>query len=209
MIPLIKKTCIALAFIFLLATGLNAQTVNLKVGSKLKYDVNFKGMKYNFIMTIKKLKPTVVFDYEMTAPANKKGTVTISAKDMDSARELYNLFKGGPVTLKGQTSGFLSRKVYDELVTDGETNFKPNVGEQTDNFSNASSQTTSLKVNGTTVDIPTEWFFDRVGTGEESSYHYSFTVLKNKDFPLITNMDLGWSIFLREMDNVEYIKKEE
>src|SRR5207249_1025986 len=50
----------------------------MKPGTVLTYDVNAKDKKYQFIVTVKKLGDDIAFDWKMTDPINKNGTVSMS-----------------------------------------------------------------------------------------------------------------------------------
>ena len=72
-----------MAFFFCTAQPAGAiEKFEVKVGNELTYHVKNKGKEYDFIITVKDLNAlnenAIVFDWQMTAPVNKKGTITIS-----------------------------------------------------------------------------------------------------------------------------------
>jgi hypothetical protein len=200
----IKTIVVSFLFATVFVGVTRAQDIKLKVGSKMIYAVNFQGKKYDFTVTIKSMKPNMVFDYKMSAPVSKNRTVTILQGAMDSAIELYNYFSGGPLTLKTKTSVFLSRKNFTKILEGGRTNIKIGPGKDTGSFHSDSMDTQEYKINGKMIRISAFWISDN--DGQPAERYKAIGILRNKDFPLIMNMDLGWTISLREMKNVDYIE---
>jgi len=203
-------------FLFLLipvfAMALPKKTlVRFKHGSKITYAVDNRGKSYNLIITIVKTSPDLEFSYELTAPFNKKGSITIKAKDLDSARSLHNDFMGGSLTLKGEVSLFLSRILYAETcmagMNEGGTWFQANTNEAMDTFSTGEQIKKDIKINGRTVSIDADKIFDHVDD-QTGSYHYTITVLRNENFPLILDMNLGLSLAIKSMDDVEVYQED-
>jgi nitrogen fixation protein len=182
-----------------------------KHGSRLVYTIENKNTTEEFVVTIRKLTPDLVFNYELSN-SGKKGSVTIPAKDMDSARILNSAFPGGSVTLDNQVSLFLSHIIYAEVamagMNDYGTNFVANPGEAIDTFSRGEPIKKDIKVNGRLMPIDVEKFYDHVDP-VSGNYHYTFTILKNENFPLILDMDLGWNLHLKQIEDVEITKTED
>jgi len=186
--------------------------VNLKHGSQLIYDVDAGNAHYNLTVTIKKIKPELSFSYETSGPNPKKGSITIPAKDIDSARSLNNDFGGGNKDLDGETSIFLSRTIYAEVamagMTEGGTSFKANSNETMENFTKGEPNQNEIKVNNKIIQIDGERFYDYVDE-KHGNYHYAFTIMKSENYPLILDMNLGWILHLKEMKDVEVVVMKE
>jgi len=187
-------------------------TIVLKHGSVLIYDIDANSEKFDLIVTLKKVKPEIVFSYETSGPSKKKGTITIPAAAIDSSRTLNNDFSGGNKTLNGELSLFLSRLIYGELamagMNEGGTSFRANPKDTMENFTRGEPNLNEIKVNGHNIQIDGERFYDFVNE-KTGNYHYAFTVLKNEEFPLILDMNLGWILHLKQIDGVDVMKVEE
>lgn len=84
----------------------------VKPGTKLIYEVTTEQSKYNFIVTVKDLKGTS-FDWEMTRPADLKGTINHTAKALQNAFKMYNYFHSETRTLDDVTlSVWISQKFF-------------------------------------------------------------------------------------------------
>jgi hypothetical protein len=92
----------------------------VKVGNELTYHVKSKGKEYDFIVTIKELSAlnenAIVFDWQMTAPVNKKGTITIGHDAATNSKAFYNWFADGEKKLDKETSIFIAFMLNIELV---------------------------------------------------------------------------------------------
>lgn len=91
----------------------------IKPGVKLIYDVEAGNMKYSFTITIKDIKGGA-FDWAMSAPVNKNGSVKQTPRALLSGNVLYNRFAGGAVMLDDRTTSvWLSQKVADHFNKNG------------------------------------------------------------------------------------------
>jgi len=181
-----------------------ASNFKLQVGNKLIYTVDQGLERYNFIMTIKTLAPTVTFDWKMTAPVNKNGTIIMNKNAMDSAITMFNYFNGGTTKLTKQTSAFLSRNLYKQLQ-DGSEKIKFSVTENEDEveeFEKIEKPKTppsgsiyfpySKKVKGK------KFLFDCFIL-ENKDGSNGLRVWKNEQFPLIIYMQTNFKIYLSEI----------
>lgn len=86
----------------------------MQVGDQLVYRVEAGDSEYDFTVTPTKLsKSGITFKYEMSAPADKKGVITINAAALKSSTAMYNKFSGGNVNLKDEVSVFASKAMKD------------------------------------------------------------------------------------------------
>jgi hypothetical protein len=194
------------------ATPPKRTSVNFKHGSRLVYTIENKSGAYDLTVTIRKTSPDLVFNYEVSN-SDKKGTITVPAKDLDSARTLNTKFNGESVTLDNEVSIFLSHIIYAEIamagMNDFGTEFKASPGEPMDTFSRGEPAKQEIKVNGRMMTLDVEKFYDHVDPNS-GSYHYTFVILKNENFPLILDMDLGWTSFhLKKIEEVEITKTDD
>ncbi len=108
-------------FLLLCIASINAQAqVKLeeivKPGTKLIYTVKAQGSTYDFIVTVKDVKGKT-FDWEMTKPADMKGSINHTDKALQNAYKMYNYFHSEERTLDDQTLAvWLSQKLFKSLV---------------------------------------------------------------------------------------------
>ena len=164
----------------------------LKPGVVLVYGVDFHGKTYDFIVTVKKLAPDLVFDYEMTAPASKKGNITIKEKALDKSTKQSNMFMGGPVVLEDETTVWVSREVIRQYRGDV-LNIRIDTGSGLEIFLPAkpNDPTYKTELDGKDVEYPI-WHLTHHGK-------QTLWIFDNLAAPLIFKMDLGWKIWLKEI----------
>ncbi len=162
----------------------------LKVGTVMTWGVDFSGQQYDFIVTVKALGPDLKFDYEMTAPANKKGDVTIKAQALVDADRMNNMFGGGPMVLEDKTTVWIAQTFVKEYRAK-EISHRIDTGSGYEIFLPPDEPETTYKatVDGKEVEFPihhithggeqTLWFHDNIAA------------------PIIFKMDLGWKIWLK------------
>lgn len=86
-------------------------------GSKLIYGVRSAGKEYDFIVTLKSLNGAKGFDWVMTAPINKEGTIVHHPKALVSAHEMHNYFQSGTINLQENAlSVWLSSEVFGHFI---------------------------------------------------------------------------------------------
>jgi len=171
-------------------------------GMMLTYGVDFNGSTYDFMLLIhESKKDKVVFEYRMTNPNQTSGTVTMTADALESATSQYNFFRGGPVTLEDMTSVWISRKVFDELTGEkGSSTISPDGGQ------------TSVELIGKKVGYDYSIYnhiskrqFDDIAYyyAESADGNIKYWIGTNRGIPIILKMDLGWKVWLKEMDRAE------
>lgn len=201
-----KNIILLTLFAFVSITS-NAQTETydtIKVGSVLTYSVNADGKKYDFIITIKKLSNSITegasFDWKMTAPINKSGTINISAGAMDSSFAWYNYFSSGTINLENQTSVMLSYWLIEDILyayegeplmtdlqvngvdSDYETFYLKKISEEY-NYTKNGNTLTSMKV-------------DRIANEDGSKW----VLINTKDYhAYIVEMNVGFHIKLKSV----------
>jgi hypothetical protein len=208
------KNLIRLNLVLLLSVILSVSTVFagnkifrdgenfIKVGTKMVYAVVNGDKKYDFIVTVKQLSPELIFDWEMTAPVNTKGTITIPQKDMQHAMAFYNYFSPGSLTLDGETSVWLSNDQFNQIKNNRYGIFKLDGknGKETPmkvirNTPNMPIPVITPIVNGKPMTLNTIYLNNGI-LGENMR---EVVLLDSKDFPIIVKMNLGWTITLKEI----------
>ncbi len=167
----------------------------MKPGAVLTYDVTMSDKKYQFIVTIKKIGDEIAFDWKMSEPVNKTGSVTMSTSAVSKADALFNYFNGGESKLEKETSVFVSKKIVSDVEATTQTSIKINGAEDTATVMSNTISDVGFVVNGNFVSIP-GW--ELLGGSE---IKYTVVVLESARFPLIYRMDLGWKIQLAEIKN--------
>jgi hypothetical protein len=165
-------------------------SVQIEVGTVLTYEVKNGGDEYDFVVTLKKLGDTIVFDYDMPLK-EKKGTITILPNAAATATVYYNLFAGGDVVLKDKSSVVLSQKNFTELRGD-EANSNMKMAPGVENFERKNAATMYVKYKGGNTLLS---YFEAQSTSSTNR----LWVMDNAKMPLIVKMDIGWSIELTEI----------
>jgi hypothetical protein len=182
-----------------------APAFKIKEGSKLIYHVEAGSRgEYDFIVTVKKLGPSVTFDWKMTEPANKSGTVTMSEGAMKDATALFNYFSGGTSNLTEATSVFVSKGLYKEVMANDEVMIKADGADaEPEKF---------YKVDGMTSSRNGSIYLSMTKELNGKSYNLDGPILENEDgsrgirfqateyFPVITYMELGFKIYLTGLE---------
>lgn len=193
------KQLLLIAFSLAIFAAAKAQTpdgenkVQIKEGTKLVYDVNAQGSQYQFIVTVKRLKEGVGFDWEMTAPVNKKGIVEMTPEALQSATALMNYFTGGDLKLTDQTTVWVSKAVWTDMHDEDEMTDIVLDSEETETFLRFDGDKKyAAKYNGSTVNLT-------VSDLKSLLTDNVITVWENENFPIILSMNLGWTIKLKEI----------
>lgn len=174
---------------------LDAFEKTIKPGTVLTYDVSQGEKKYQFIVTLKKLGDEIAFDWKMTEPVSKTGSVTMSTNAVTKGDALFNLFTGGESKLDKETSVFISRKIYNDVSSTSMANIKVNGASDTATVMSNTIGEFNFNLNGNLVAIP-GWELEG-----GSDVKYKIQVLESFKFPIIYSMDLGWTIQLAEVKN--------
>ena len=175
----------------------------MQVGDQLVYQVEAGNNEYDFIVTPTKLSSTgITFDYIMSAPANKTGTISMNSEALKNSMTMYNKFGGGNVNLTDQVSVFASKAMMDAAANGSSDLFLNGPKGELENF---------LTLDG--MDSPTNgstyirWIKNINGT----DYFLDGAILENADgskgirytdgggFPFITYMELDFKVYLKEI----------
>lgn len=167
-----------------------------KAGQVLVYGVDFNGTAYDFIVHVKSVDNGLVFDYEMTNANNTKGSVHISAKAMDDALSQNNYFTGGEMKLDDMTTVWVSRKVLMDIIEDGVTGISTDAGATQTKIQQKSVGHDYQAMNGVSGKMMNDLSYVYLESPDGSAKYW---IHLNKGNPLILKMDLGWTIWLKEI----------
>lgn len=167
----------------------------IKIGTKLIYDVNYLGTNYEMVVTVKDDTKDYIFDWQMSEPANKSGTLNFGKENIENATGIFNYFTNENNNLDNQCCIILSHKMYNnfndnvsmEIITDKKNNFSSVFGKaynHTQNF-------------GYKNDFSNEFNCITVNDGKD----YVITYVNDENFPLIIEMRLDWSMKLKNIEN--------
>ena len=195
------KKCLLLFISVFTCWAVQAQNINdleslenaIKPGTQLTYDVNAGGKQYKFIVTIKKLGTEIAFDWKMTEPLNKTGSVAMTAAAVAKADALFNYFNGGPTVLEKETSVWISQKLFNDIATNAQGAIRVNGAADTVTVMSNTISEFNFNLNGNLVAVP-GWELQG-----GSDIKYTIDVIESAKFPLIVRMDLGWTIALSEV----------
>lgn len=179
---------------------MKGSTLILMPGLILVYGVDFYGEEYDFLVHIKSLEDGIEFDYEMTNDNNTSGTVKISKEALESATAQNNYFSGGEMNLVDQTTIWLSKKVFMDLVENGTATISPDGGTTTGEI-NVVKVGHDYELYNAIVDVA----FDDISyvSAESPDQSWSYIIHLNQYSPLILEMWVGWSIWLKEIRREE------
>lgn len=167
----------------------------MKPGAVLTYEVNMSGKKYQLIATIKKIGDEIAFDWKTTDPINKTGNVIMNAAAVTKADALFNDFTSGESKLEKETALFISKKIFNDARANFQAALKVNGQNDTATTISSTVAEFGVNINGEFLSIP-GW--ELQGGGE---IKYTVGVIESPKFPLITRLDLGWTMLLSEIKN--------
>ena len=175
---------------------MNGSTLMTMPGHTFVYEVDYYGEKYDFMVTVNEIGDGIKFDYEMTNAAKTKGSVSMSKDALENATVQNNIFSGGELDLTDQTTVWLSKKVFMDLVENGKSTISTDGGETETEIGDATPMHDYQIYNA----ISDETF-------DDISYIYvqsldgavAYWIHMSKYNPLILKMDIGWTITLKEL----------
>lgn len=168
---------------------------SIKPRAILTYDVAIGEKKYQFIATIKTVGDKISFDWETKDPDNKKGTINVYANAVDSADAIFSDYSRGNTPIAEETALFISKKIFNDVVANAESNIKMGGAEDTATLMSNTISEFNFNLNGNLVSVP-GW--DMQGG---TDVRYTLDVIESTKFPLITRLDIGWTMQLIEIRN--------
>lgn len=173
---------------------LRGSTLISMIGTTNIYEVDFNGTKYDFIVTVKEnsAEKGLVFSYKMTNASGTSGTVYMTDEARKKAHMQNNYFSGGEMKLTDMTTVWLSKEVFDELETKGESKISTDGGETW----------TVLKRKYYDYNFPIQ---TKAGLQAVFGYMYCESDdgsakywIQTGGNPIILKMDLGWTITYKQ-----------
>jgi hypothetical protein len=162
----------------------------LKNGDILVYEVNVNGDVYNFEVAIKEIREAIVFDWTMPQK-DMSGEVTLEKEARAGATVYKNFFKDGEDWAFTDTSTvWMSRKNYNEAKKGGTIMTVDRNGAE--RFDKKPGGALDITFKGKPMKIK----YMQVSNADGSR---TLQVLDNVAQPLIVNMNLGWTITLKEV----------
>ena len=200
---MMKKITTFLFFVFANAYLFSQIAYKMQVGDQLVYQVEAGNNEYDFTVTPTKLSSTgITFDYVMSAPANKTGTISMTSEALKNSMMMYNKFGGGNVNLTDQVSVFASKAMM-TFAAEGSSDIYLNGPKgESENF--VTLEGMDSPTNGSTY---IKWIKNINGV----DYLLDGPILENADgskgirytdgggFPFITYMELDFKVYLKEI----------
>jgi len=168
-----------------------------KAGDQLVYEVNANGNVYDFIVTLQPESDQYrySFDWEMTAPVNKKGHVNVSKEAASDSKRYKNYFGGGDLTLTDACTVWMTYANFGELP-DKQTTMQMDDGEPTTFYRKDEAETEyEVLYKGRKVKLDV-FKMDNDKKGGQRQQLWIQNISSNS---LIVKMDLGWTIRLKEI----------
>jgi len=165
-------------------------TFKAKTGDILVYKVTNNEDKYDFIVRVKKFGSSINFDYDMPQK-HHKANVNIQAGAVTDATRYQNYFSGKNLELSNESTVWLSKRNYQDLVADGETTM--DFGDGAETFVRGNNGVLKINVKGK------EKIITVFHVNNTSGNKKHLLVLTDAANPLIVRMDLGWNLVLKEV----------
>jgi hypothetical protein len=168
-----------------------------RAGDQLIYEVNAGGQTYELIITQRapiSEEYFYSFDWEMTAPVNKKGHIDISKSAYD-AKKYINYFNSDSLTLIDACTVWMTGSNFAEMPD------KKTIMQMDDNppatfyRKDEAEQEYTVLYKGREVKLD----IFKIDNDLQGKQHHQLWIQGISSFPLIVKMDLGWTIRLKEI----------
>ncbi len=168
-----------------------------KSGDQLIYEVNAAGQTYDFIITLlpEKKNCRYSFNWEMTAPVNKKGHADISKEAAYDSKKYLNYFSGGNLYLTDACTIWMTGSNFGDMP-DKKTTMQLDNNEPEPFYRKDEAETAYdviYKGKQVTLDI------FKVDNDKTDGTRRQMWIQGISAMPLIVKMDLGWTIRLKEI----------
>lgn len=169
-------------------------TFDINEGDILVYDVRNGGDLYYYTITIKEFKSKIYFDWVMSDPIHKSGSVEIKPKALSKSMTLINYVNDGHLTFEEETIVWISKIMFKEISESKTPVIKIDDHEGNKmELKGYSKQWIKYKGNDMEIDVldvsNNESFFDLK----------KFSILNNSKNPLLTRMNIGFTVELMEV----------
>lgn len=203
---MIKNACVIALSLLLNACNLSKPErikydhLELDDNFQLNYNLAADGERYQFIVTLVDLEPYFKYQFLFTKDNRSSAVHTFTPHAMEYGFAEKIRFDNKDDTLKDHIiAGVFSRKMYRELLANDTILIVTNerIMTSVDTFYNAGFEAYTYELNGEpqTIEVMRVMqFTDKIPM--------SYLVLNNPKFPLIIRMDVGWVIWLKEINYV-------
>lgn len=173
----------------------SSNSLEVKEGMTLVYGANYYGNEFDINFHIKSLNHQVVFDYDGTGGRDNSGTIIMAEKALEMARAQDNYYHdGGKKNLENQTTIWVSKLVFNKLVSQGEVSISTDGGASQVRLMDGVIQHDFPITNVENAETNISCIY--AATADEKVKYW---VSLNEDNPIILRMEMGWSIWLKEV----------
>ncbi len=169
----------------------------LKAGTKLVYAIERDGKKYDLNIQILGLTPDVRFRWDMTAPMNKNGIMTLMPDARESAGGIITNLGEGMVNLHDLTAIWLSNTLMDKIKNAGGILMTVDGNALACKVMHDTPSPLQVLIDGKDAQLSTI----TIHNGMTDATKKTITVLDSKDFPIIVQMNMGWTMTLKSITN--------
>lgn len=167
----------------------------LRKGTKLVYDVNYSGTQYEFTVTMNEESDAFNFDWKISSPDIKSGSINVTKSALENANSLFSNFSGGNIQLKDECCFFLSKKMFNALKGNGSIEiFTDKKDGVLTIFGNPYNHTQTI---GYQNNFSNEFECRTVSDGGD----FQITYVNDETFPLIVELNLGMKMKLKSILN--------
>lgn len=167
---------------------------------QLNYNLASGGERYQFIVDIVDLKPYFNYQFTMTNNNQTSAIHTFTPHALEYAFAQKVKFGTSDDTLKDHiVTGMFSKKTFNELYEGKSVVIVPDASMMTDKgiFYNDGFEAYNYELNGKPQTIEVMRVIE-----ETDGIPRSYLILNNAEQPLIIKFDIGWSIWLKEINYV-------
>ncbi|MBK9327897.1 MAG: hypothetical protein IPM95_01005 [Sphingobacteriales bacterium] len=196
MVKILQTTLIAVLVVLSSTTSAYISPKQiLRKGTKLVYDVNYSGTQYECTVTMNEESDSYNFDWKISSPENKSGSINVSKIALENANSLFSNFSGGKIQLKDECCFLLSRKMFNALKGNGSIEiFTDKKDGVLTIFGNPYNHTQTI---GYQNNFSNEFECRTVSDGGD----FQITYVNDENFPLIIEMNLGMKMKLKSIYN--------
>jgi hypothetical protein len=173
--------------------------LNIRPHYQINYNLASGGERYQFIVDLIEMEPYRTFKFTMTNSNETSALIAITPQALDSGNVEKNYFPSFSDTLDNNTlTVWFSKTMFNNIVEHDTAYFNGNYsgfGNRISKFYNAGSQNYIYELNGVPQNV------EVIYVKEVSDRPKEFWVLNNLNNPLIVKMNIGWEIWLKEVNH--------
>lgn len=178
---------------------LNFDEIKLRPGYQINYNLAYGDERYQFILDMMEVDSLIQFRYTMTNTRNNTAIITITPASLDTATIQKNTFTSYDDTLSNsEITVWFSQKMFSEIMTKDTSVFNGNYsgwGNKLTSFYNAGKTEYRYELNGVPQTIEVIHVVEMADNPKE------FWVLNDAENPMIIKMNVGWEIWLKEINH--------